>query len=266
MWALATIVVALVGGFLIYTAMTQGNDSGVAGSDLTQDSPQPTDLVATPPATTQPGPTANTPSPTEESDAPTAQELTPEQKQYLLDLPRREADDPLAKGDVDAPVVIIEYADYRCPFCAQWGRDVQPALQDLIDDGTLRIEFRDRILFGEESQDTALAARAAGEQGMYWEFHDAVFAAAPEGGHPDMPWEKLLGFAEEIGVPDLAKFETDLDSEELQAAIAADMAEGDSLGISSTPSFLVNTTPVIGAQPEPAFRGIIAQELAALQD
>nr|WP_281497004.1 thioredoxin domain-containing protein [Ornithinimicrobium sp. F0845] len=192
--------------------------------------------------------------------------ISDEQRQFLLDLPRREADDPLAKGDVDAPVVIIEYADYRCPFCASWGRDVQPALQDLIDDGTVRLEFRDRILFGEDSEATALAARAAGEQGLYWEYHDAVFAAAPASGHPDMPREKLLGLAEEIGVPDLAQFEADLDSAELRAAMEADMAEGDSLGVRSTPTFLVNTVALVGAQPEQVFRQAVAQELAVVQE
>ena len=191
--------------------------------------------------------------------------MSDEQRQFLLDLPRRETDDPLAKGDVDAPVVIIEYADYRCPFCASWGRDVQPALQDLIDDGTVRFEFRDRILFGEESEATALAARAAGEQGMYWEYHDAVFAAAPASGHPDMPREKLLGFAEDIGVPDLAKFEADLDSAELREAMEADGAEANSLGVRSTPTFLVNTVALVGAQPEQVFRQAVAQELAAVQ-
>lgn len=281
MWALATIVVALVGGFLVYTAMTQDDDGpGSAGPATTQDAEEATAAPTTEgPTTDDPttegaagatgeDPTGVAPSAAEASEAqPTEQPTMSEaQRQFLLDLPRREADDPMAKGEVDAPVVIIEYADYRCPFCASWGRDVQPALQDLIDDGTVRLEFRDRILFGEESEATALAARAAGEQGMYWEFHDAVFAAAPDSGHPDMPREKLLGFAEEIGVPDLERFEADLDSAELRAAMEADMAEGDSLGVRSTPTFLVNTVALVGAQPEQVFRQAVAQELAAVQE
>jgi len=279
MWAIATIVVALVGGFLIYTAMTQGDgpaDAGPAATgDASDDAGEPTTDAAEPttdaaeattdataPTTDPPSADPTTEAAPETTGAPT---MSDEQRQFLLDLPRREADDPLAKGDVDAPVVIIEYADYRCPFCASWGRDVQPALQDLIDDGTVRFEFRDRILFGEESEATALAARAAGEQGMYWEYHDAVFAAAPASGHPDMPREKLLGFAEDIGVPDLAKFEADLDSAELREAMEADGAEANSLGVRSTPTFLVNTVALVGAQPEQVFRQAVAQELAAVQ-
>lgn len=286
MWAVATIVVALVGGFLIYTAMTQDDGPADAGPGSAADDGQEVGATATTDPggewdTTETAATEATASETtgteeagsgetateeetgEESASPT---LTDEQRQFLLGLARRDADDPLAKGDVDAPVVIIEYADYRCPFCASWGRDTQPALQDLIDDGTVRLEFRDRVLFGEDSEATALAARAAGEQGMYWEFHDAVFAAAPDSGHPDMPREKLIGFAEEIGVPDLARFEDDLDSAELREAMEADMAEGDSIGVRSTPTFLVNTVALVGAQPEQAFRAAVAQELARVQE
>lgn len=259
MWAIATIVVALVGGFLIYTAMTQDEGPAEAGDGSATTGTQSTDTGTTDTETADTGTTDTE----KESAAPT---LTDEQKEFLLGLARRDADDPLAKGDVDAPVVIIEYADYRCPFCASWGRDTQPALQDLIDDGTVRLEFRDRVLFGEESEATALAARAAGEQGMYWEYHDAVFAAAPDSGHPDMPREKLIGFAEEIGVPDLARFAEDLDSAELREAMQADMAEGESIGVRSTPTFLVNTVALVGAQPEQAFRAAVAQELAKVQE
>lgn len=281
MWAIATIVVALVGGFLIYTAMTQedGPDPAApptAQDARTDDATADRDDSATgggatgegteAPESTAPAGATETPDPAETTEDAAESTLSDEQRQFLLDLPRRDADDPLAKGDVDAPVVIIEYADYRCPYCASWGRDVQPALQDLIDDGTVRFEFRDRVLFGEDSEATALAARAAGEQGLYWEFHDAVFAAAPASGHPDMPREKLLALAEEVGVPDLAQFEADLDSDELREAMAADNAEAESLGVRSTPTFLVNTVALVGAQPEQVFRQAVEQELAAVQE
>lgn len=286
MWAVATIVVALVAGFLIYTAMTMGDDSDNTTTAGTGEQEQPVDADQQ----QDPGPTsdegaaasgrddstapettaaaeqtarAEQTTPAEQTEQPT---MTEEQRQFLLDLPRREADDPLAKGEVDAPVVIIEYADYRCPFCASWAREVQPELQELIDQGTVRLEFRDRVLFGEQSEATALAARAAGEQGMYWEYHDAVFAAAPASGHPEMPREKLLGLAEQIGIPDMAKFTDDLDSPELRAAMAADQAEGDSLGVRSTPTFLVNTVALIGAQPADVFKQAIEQELAKTQN
>lgn len=290
MWAVATIVVALVGGFLIYTAITHDSEPGgnppaagvddgavtaddeaAGASEPAGDSAGDEGEASAPRRGSDYAATDDAPSaaPTGESQPESAEEtaegFTPEQEQFLLDLQRRDAEDPLAQGDVDAPVVIIEYADYRCPFCAVWGRDVQPDLQDLVDDGTVRIEFRDRVIFGEESQATALAARAAGEQGLFWEFHDAVYAAAPSSGHPDMPREKLLGFAEDVGVPDLEQFEQDMDSPELLALVQADGEEAASIGVSSTPTFLVNTTPVVGAQPAEVFRAIVEEELAAVE-
>ena len=81
-----------------------------------------------------------------------------------------------------------------------------------------------------------------------------------------MPREKLLALAEEVGVPDLATFEADLDSDELREAMAADNAEAESLGVRSTPTFLVNTVALVGAQPEQVFRQAVAQELAAVQE
>lgn len=265
-WAVAVIVVALVVGFLGYTWMTR--------DDAPQTSPQA-------PATSTPTATDEAPSRDAESDGETTEsapeetqaaqpsgteetsnELTPEQEDFLLGLQRREADDPLALGAADAPVVIIEYADYRCPFCAAWSRDVKPDLMPFIEDGTVRLEYRDVILFGEESENAALGARAAGEQGMYWEFHDAVAAAAPESGHAPMPRERVLELASEVGVPDLEKFETDLDSDELRAAMAADQQEAASIGVRSTPTFLVNTTPVVGARDADIFELLIEQELA----
>jgi len=189
-----------------------------------------------------------------------AQELTPEQEAFLLDLQRRDADDVMALGDVDAPVVIIEYSDFRCPYCAQWATEVKPELQSYLDDGTLRIEYHDLALLGPESADAAVAARAAGEQGKYWEFHDALFAATAAGEHPDMPANKFIEMATEVGVPDLDAFEADLDSAELLQAVEDETAEARELGITSTPTFLINTAIVQGAQPADVFTSTIESE------
>src|SRR5699024_1196470 len=83
----------------------------------------------------------------------------------LGDLARRDEGDPLAMGAVDAPVVMVEFADYRCPFCAKFSRDVEPELiEQYVDTGKLRIEWRDMPIYGEDSARAARAARAAAEQ------------------------------------------------------------------------------------------------------
>jgi protein-disulfide isomerase len=250
-WAIATTVVAIVVGFLVWTWMTR---------DVPAETTTPS-VNETAGAAVQ-APDAGEPVvPQAEGDEDQAT-LSPEQEQVLLDLQRREDGDPLALGTVDAPVVLIEYADYRCPYCAKWALEVKPGLQPLVDDGTLRIEFRDTIIFGEESALVAIAARAAGEQGMYWDYHDAIFAAAPATGHADLPKERLVELAAEVGVPDLERFEADLSSQELLDAVQADMGEAQSLGVRSTPTFIVNTVPVRGSQPIEVFTQLVEQQAA----
>lgn len=183
-----------------------------------------------------------------------AASVSPVQPQGIgVDLSRRTPDDPLAKGAVDAPVVLIEFADFRCPFCGVFARDSKPKMQPYIDDGTLRVEWRDFPLFGEESMLASMAGRAAGEQGRFWEFYEVVFADAPDRGHLKVSEKKLIAWAKEAGVSDLDKFEADLTDPELTAAVQRDVDEGRQLGISGTPTFLVNDEPLVGAQPYAAF-------------
>ena len=183
---------------------------------------------------------------------PAAAESTP------LDMSRRIANDPTALGDVDAPVVLVEYADYRCPFCGLFSRETLPPLMEkYVKSGDLRVEWRDLPVFGAQSSETAVAGRAAGKQGKFWEFNKAAFALAPERGHADLPRERLLQIAQEVGVPDMTQFEADLDSKELQQAVAADAQEAAALGATGTPTFLVNDTPLVGAQPLATFEKAI---------
>ena len=189
-------------------------------------------------------------------------EVNPELERFLLDLPRRDAADALAMGSVDAKVVMTNWSDYRCPFCAVWHQRTLPALQKYVDDGSLRIEFRDLAMFGEQSEEAAVAARAAGQQGKFWEFQAAVFAAAPPSGHPDITSDKILEFARTAGVADLAAFEAGLADDSLRAAVAADSAEAHQLGISGTPFFVIGGQALSGAQPTEVFESVIAQELA----
>lgn len=174
------------------------------------------------------------------------------------DLSRRVDGDPLALGRADAPVVMVVYSDYRCPFCAKFSRDIEPALVDrYVADGTLRIEWRDLPIFGEQSTLAARAGRAAAEQGRFWEFNRVLYAAAPDRGHAEFDLAKLRGFAEQAGVADLDAFADQVRSERHDDAIQADLTEALSLGASSTPTFIVNGTPVLGAQPVELFSQVI---------
>ncbi|WP_043442006.1 DsbA family protein [Arthrobacter sp. L77] len=179
-----------------------------------------------------------------------------------LDMSRRIADDPTALGAVDAPVVLVEYADYRCPFCAVFSRETLPPLvEKYVESGDLRVEWRDLPVLGGQSSMAAVAGRAAGNQDKFWEFNEAAFAVAPERGHADLPRERLVELAEESGVPDMAQFEADLDSKELQQSVAEDAQEAAALGATGTPTFLVNDTALIGAQPLETFEEAIEAAL-----
>lgn len=177
--------------------------------------------------------------------------------ELLKTLPRRTANDPLALGKVDAPVVITAWSDFRCPFCSKWERETLPTLQPYIDSGSLRIEHRDLVLFGDDSQRTAVGARAAGVQGKFWEFASAVAKAAPSSGHPAIDDAAVLEFAKQAGVPDLTKFAGDVKNAELTAAVTADTAYAQKIGIGGTPFFVVNNTPINGAYPADIFGQVI---------
>lgn len=197
--------------------------------------------------------------------APTSEIQTSEDPNSVKipDLSRRIEGDPLAIGRVDAKVVMIEYADYRCPFCSLYARETLPKLVDkYVADGTLRVEWRDLPIFGEQSEAAALAARAAGDQGRFWEFQEALHAAAPDNGHPDLTRDVLLGFARTAGVSDMAAFEVAMDSEAHRAAMQADVREAQALGASSTPVFIIGDEPIAGAQPYEVFAKIIEAQAA----
>ncbi len=177
---------------------------------------------------------------------------------------RRDATDPMAIGAVDAPVVLNEWIDFRCPFCAVYSRDTMPTIIDeYVNSGKVRIEIHDVAFFGDESVRAAAAARAAGEQGKYIEFVRAVYAAAPESGHPELPPEQLLALAGEAGVPDLARFETDMQRPELAQAVRDSTAKAQQLGVNAVPFFVVNGQAMSGAQPIETFRQFLDQQLAA---
>lgn len=194
--------------------------------------------------------------------SPAGSEVPPKE----VDLARRTANDPLALGDVDAPVVMVEYSDYTCPFCGVYARKTQPEIvKKYVDSGQLRIEWRDLPVIGEDSEGAAIAGRAAGEQGMFWEYNNAIYAAAPERGKADLSEAELLKFAEKIGIPDLEKFAADLKSPELLASVQADKNEATALGLNSTPTFVINNQAIPGAQPMEIFSQVIDEALAKVK-
>lgn len=216
--------------------------------------------VAAPIAPTVPVETPESPAAIQSTQPPETAE--PEEP---IDIVRRDPDDTLAIGDINAPVVLSEWADLRCPYCARVTTEIMPTLiAEYVDTGQVRIEFHDVSFFGEDSTTAAVALRAAAEQGRFAEYLHTVHAAAPpEGGHPDLPRETLIEFAVTAGVPDIDLFTADLDRADLRAAVEASTAWTQQLGITSVPFFVAGNQAISGAQPIEVFRQLLDEQLAA---
>lgn len=180
-----------------------------------------------------------------------------------LEFVRRDPADLMAIGSLDAPVVMTMWTDLRCPFCAVFSRDTLPTLvADYVEAGQVRIEFSDVAFFGEQSEDAAVAAVAAGNQGLYVEFTTAIYNEAPERGHADLPRERLLEYAEKAGLPDMDRFVADLDDPTVRAQVQQDTSSAQQLGVNSVPFFVAGNTALSGAQPVQAFQSFLDQALA----
>jgi protein-disulfide isomerase len=180
-----------------------------------------------------------------------------------VNIERRDPNDTMALGAIDAPIVLSEFADLRCPYCAVFHRETFPAIvAQYVDTGKVRIEFHDVSYFGDDSTAAAVAARAAGQQGKYFDYLDVVFQNAPESGHPDLPRETLLQFGLDAAIPDTAAFEAALDDPTLEAAVLESTSNAQQLGVSSVPFFVVGTQAIAGAQPLESFQQFLDQQLA----
>ncbi len=159
-----------------------------------------------------------------------------------------------SRGAADAPVTLVAFSDFECPFCAR----VVPTLKALETEygGKLRVAFKHQPLAQHPNARTAaLAAMAAHEQGRFWEFHDVLFANQRK-----LDRASLEDYARQVGL-DVGRFKAALDSRQHDAHVSADMAEALRVGATGTPTFFINGRPVVGARPIDHFRRIIDEEL-----
>lgn len=174
-----------------------------------------------------------------------------------LQVPRAEVVIPKgapATGAAGAPVTIVEFTDYQCPYCHRAQSVIEEVLQRYA--GKVRLVHLDFPLDGHpEAVPAARAARCAGEQGKFWEMHDKIFAD-----QKNMNLETYKTYAKQLGM-DVGKFEESIKSGRHKAGIQADIAEAAQLGNSGTPAFFVNGRFLSGAKPFEAFAAVINAEL-----
>lgn len=171
---------------------------------------------------------------------------------------RREVDpdDDPAIGSPDAPIVMIEFSDFRCQYC---GRFASTTLEPLLDEYGEYIYFvyRDFAILGPESVNAAVASECADEQGQFWNYHDLLFANQQVLGR-----DAYISFAGDVGL-NVDAFTGCIDNETYLEEVQLDTSTAQGLGATGTPTFFINGRYVSGAQPFDVFAGIIEEELAA---
>ena len=156
-------------------------------------------------------------------------------------------------GDPDAPITIVEWSDFECPFCARFYNDAyQDIKENWIDTGKAKLVFRDFPLsFHANAQKAHEAAECAGDQDMYYEMHDALFENGVSGGVA-----AFKTFAADLGL-DQAEFDDCLDSGKHEAEVKKDMADGMKAGVQGTPGFIIEGQLISGAQPYAVFEQLL---------
>lgn len=174
-----------------------------------------------------------------------------------------EAEEFAVDGDPDAPVTIIEFSDYQCPFCLQFFQETKAQLDKLyVETGKVRFIYKDFPLdnIHPQARAAALAAECAGAQGKYWAMHDRLFQGKDEWADKPQAADVLKGYGAEMGL-DVDLFNACMDSERYADEIQADLEEGERAGVTGTPTFYINGQPLVGAQPLDAIVQVIEAEL-----
>lgn len=169
-------------------------------------------------------------------------------------------------GKPDAPIVIIEYSDYQCPFCRSWFNNSKPQLdKEYIETGKVQFIYKDFPLsFHPMATVYAEAARCSGDQGKYWEFHDKIFNEQSKFGQgtiSNLAKDDVKKWAQELNL-NSSEFNSCLDSGKYTSAVQANFNEGTSIGVSGTPSFVIGQAGgtgqlIVGAQPYSVFKSAV---------
>jgi len=182
------------------------------------------------------------------------------------------SDDDPVKGDSDAPITIVEFSDFQCPFCARWWQNTLPQLEEnYISKGTVKLVYRDFPLdsIHPNARPAHIAAECADEQGQFWPYHDALFRDQSQWNRIEssLLTEKFTQMASDLGLK-TNNFESCLSSTSISQEVNKDYTEARGYGATGTPTFFVGNDKngyekLVGAQPFSAFQSIIDSQLEA---
>ncbi|HZN01981.1 MAG TPA: thioredoxin domain-containing protein [Candidatus Polarisedimenticolia bacterium] len=163
-------------------------------------------------------------------------------------------DDPAKGGGTSAPVTIVEFSDYQCPYCSRAENVVDEVMKKYGE--KVRLVYRDYPLsFHQNAETAAMASECAEEQGKFWEMHKAMF-----GNQQKLTAADLVETAGTIGI-DKDKFKTCLDSGQFRPEVQKDFQDGQKAGVTGTPTFFINGVMIVGARDVASFSDIIDREL-----
>ncbi|GAB4468908.1 MAG: thioredoxin domain-containing protein [Anaerolineales bacterium] len=164
-------------------------------------------------------------------------------------------------GNENAPVRMYEFSDFRCPYCAKYNLETgEKIFANYVEKGKVYLGFVHLAILGEDSVRAAIASECAAEQGKFWEYHNLLFAQRDGGNTPDYSNENLKNLAQQLNL-DLNTFAECLDTGKYASTVLQQTQFARQLGLTSTPSFLINGKAIIGAQPYEIFAGIIEEAL-----
>jgi protein-disulfide isomerase len=160
-----------------------------------------------------------------------------------------------SRGPANAPIELVEFSDFQCPFCQQANPTVERVLKTYGD--KIKFVYRHYPLPSHpNARPAAEAASCAGEQGKFWEFHDRLFA------NPSQLTDAALKEHAAALSLDTTAFNKCFDSHQMTPRVDTDVQEAESVGVTGTPAFFINGRPLEGAQPFDAFKRVIDEELA----
>jgi protein-disulfide isomerase len=167
-------------------------------------------------------------------------------------------------GSADAPLTILEYSDFQCPYCRKAGLEIVPEIEaEYVATGKVRLVWKQFPIEGEESVWAAEAAECAAEQNAFWEYHDTLFLNRQGINVGTFVISNLKLLAKELGL-DTEAFDACLDEGRYRSKVAADAEEARRREINGTPTFFVGQTKLVGAKPYSDFKTTIEDELAKL--
>lgn len=165
-------------------------------------------------------------------------------------------------GAPTAALVIHEYGDFQCPSCGAFARSIEPQIRAAyIDTGKVRLAWHDFAWIGSESRDAANAARCAGDQDKFWEFHDLLYRNQSGENAGAFSKQRLKAFGNDLGLETTA-FNACVDAEKYANAVQADVNDVRTKGFNGTPTFVIGDQRIVGAQPFGVFAAAIDAALA----